>query len=97
MATHKHDGHVYHVLHDEEAAEGSPSQSHQGHQQHRLIKMIGISAALSLLIVFAWAAILPRDGNSHPSTPLRFTKDGTFHISVFADLHFGESTTTQRG
>jgi len=33
--------------------------------------------------------------NSAPSAvldaPLRFTRDGTFQISVFEDLHFGES------
>ena len=27
--------------------------------------------------------------------PLRFTRDGTFQISVFEDLHFGESMTAR--
>lgn len=27
------------------------------------------------------------------AAPLRFTSSGTFQISIFEDLHFGESTT----
>ncbi|KAK0771739.1 hypothetical protein LTR87_017468, partial [Friedmanniomyces endolithicus] len=30
-------------------------------------------------------------GNSSPPPPLRFTSNGTFQISVFEDLHFGEN------
>ncbi len=50
----------------------------------------------------ALSAALPRDhlyDYSHGSTivvddgfgPLRFKEDGTFQISIFEDLHFGES------
>lgn len=30
--------------------------------------------------------------NSFKRRPLTFNKDGTFQVSVFEDLHFGEST-----
>lgn len=29
---------------------------------------------------------------SDPTAPLRFNDDGTFQLSIFEDLHFGEST-----
>ncbi|TQS33336.1 hypothetical protein Golomagni_06323 [Golovinomyces magnicellulatus] len=32
-----------------------------------------------------------------PNAPLQFKDDGTFHISIFSDLHFGERYNTPRG
>jgi hypothetical protein len=34
----------------------------------------------------------PAPEYSQFSRPLRFEQDGTFQISIFEDLHFGEST-----
>jgi len=34
---------------------------------------------------------LPGTQTHHELGPLRFTPTGTFHISIFEDLHFGES------
>lgn len=39
----------------------------------------------------AAAAVLPRAA-ADPPPPLRFRDNGTFHLSVFSDLHFGEGT-----
>ncbi|KAI1340961.1 Metallo-dependent phosphatase [Xylariaceae sp. FL0016] len=37
------------------------------------------------------------DPNTSPLGPLTFKSDGTFHISVFEDLHFGENAWDQWG
>ena len=49
-----------------------------------------------LLGLFSLAVILPAseakyDNSSDPFGPLKFQRDGTFQISIFEDLHFGES------
>lgn len=94
MATHKHKGHIYHGLENgDEAWEDSSGHSQQSRRFRFIIKMLYVFAAFSVLLVFAWSAVVPRNDRPYPPTSLRFTKDGTFQISVFADLHFGESTT----
>ncbi|KAK4463570.1 hypothetical protein QBC42DRAFT_265528 [Cladorrhinum samala] len=35
--------------------------------------------------------LLETPNSKHPFGPLRFHKDGTFHVSIFEDLHFGEN------
>ena len=53
---------------------------------------------LSLLLgLLSIAAVLPASNakyynSSQPFGPLKFQADGTFQISIFEDLHFGEST-----
>jgi hypothetical protein len=54
-------------------------------------------ALASVAIVFAVPSlqiVLPRKYVNSSSTsfgPLQFSDDGTFQISIFEDLHFGES------
>ena len=50
-----------------------------------------------LLGFLSIAAVLPACdakyyNSSNPFGPLKFQTDGTFQISIFEDLHFGEST-----
>lgn len=52
-------------------------------------------AAVLWLVAPSIQAVLPAtfatsDGSS-PFGPLKFREDGTFQISIFEDLHFGES------
>lgn len=54
--------------------------------------------ALLLVIVVAmlsFGAVIPQDDTQGTDflAPLQFSSDGTFQISIFEDLHFGESTT----
>lgn len=49
-------------------------------------------APLSVLLALATGA--PLEAPSVASRPLTFGKDGNFQISVFEDLHFGESMLT---
>lgn len=53
------------------------------------------SAALLWLIAPSLQAVLPTryvsSNDSGLNGPLRFREDGTFQISIFEDLHFGES------
>jgi len=46
-------------------------------------------AAFSCLSLLANAIAIPR--NTSLDRTLRFQRDGTFHVSVFEDLHFGEA------
>lgn len=51
-------------------------------------------AAVLWLIVPSLQAVLPTRyavSSGSPFGPLKFRKDGTFQISIFEDLHFGES------
>jgi len=53
-----------------------------------LVSTIAFVALLaSLTVISAPSAVL--------EAPLRFTRNGTFQISIFEDLHFGESTTAR--
>jgi hypothetical protein len=57
-------------------------------QKHHFVKMLAISLAVVSLAAWTLASILPR--RSVFEEPLRFTDNGTFQISIFEDLHFGE-------
>ncbi|CAK4012236.1 probable inactive purple acid phosphatase 16 [Lecanosticta acicola] len=61
--------------------------------------MLGAISLAYLLVFRAFGAVLPRqDGEAQTGwPPLQFTQDGTFHISVFEDLHFGENAWDQWG
>ena len=52
-------------------------------------------STIACIALLAWIA-----KKSAPSAifdaPLRFTRDGTLQISVFEDLHFGESMTARK-
>lgn len=61
----------------------------------RILMAFFASAAVLWLVAPSLQAALPSkfaasDGSS-PFGPLRFREDGTFQISIFEDLHFGES------
>ena len=53
------------------------------------------TAAVLWLIAPSLQAVLPTryatSNSSSPFGPLKFREDGTFQISIFEDLHFGES------
>ncbi|OAQ92434.1 metallophosphoesterase [Purpureocillium lilacinum] len=55
--------------------------------QRVLLLVAALAAGLSHQA--AAAAVLPRAA-ADPPPPLRFRDNGTFHLSVFSDLHFGE-------
>lgn len=57
-------------------------------KRYRFIKMLVLTLAVVLSTGWTLASVL-----HHPSTfdqPLRFTENGSFQISIFEDLHFGE-------
>jgi hypothetical protein len=43
-------------------------------------------------MLVAGAAAAPLQSRAHGFAPLRFTAEGTFQITVFNDLHYGEGT-----
>jgi len=57
---------------------------------YRFIKMLAALIIVGCCAVWTLAGVIPQ-GNWTLREPLRFTKDGTFQISIFEDLHFGES------
>ena len=61
--------------------------------RYRFVRML---CALLIAVFFAlWSlgAVIPtrRGPGNNLGQPLRLTRDGTFQISIFEDLHFGES------
>ena len=50
--------------------------------------LVSTTFALILFTCWAFAGVVP-NGHFH-NKPLRFTDNGTFQISIFEDLHFGE-------
>lgn len=74
-------------------------------RHHFLLQILGI-VDKKIMAFFAFAAVLwltapslqavlPATFSAHTSSdifgPLKFRDDGTFQISIFEDLHFGES------
>lgn len=91
------DKHQYRVLtHDDGSSEGLADEEQASRVStkwtSRWICMIIALVALLLCSLFAWLAFysFPR-GTKYQPGPLRFTREGTLQIAVFADLHFGES------
>lgn len=96
MAPKSAEKYAYHRLHDgeqsiEEALPDESVRELRHAERCRLVKILCVCAILGIALVFMWSAIVPRNGSSHRRRTLRFTEDGTFRITVFADLHFGES------
>lgn len=58
--------------------------------------MQSVVASIALFGAISRAAVVPRKASADPTAPLAFTSDGTFQISIFNDLHFGESKTSSR-
>jgi hypothetical protein len=48
----------------------------------------------SALFLASLAAALPSQNKPRATETLRFTAEGTFQISVFEDLHYGEGAQT---
>lgn len=49
---------------------------------------VGLLAPLGIAWPLSFSGIIKKRATAF--TPLRFTSDGTFQISVFNDLHYGE-------
>lgn len=64
---------------------------------HRHIKMLCALIAAVFLTSLTFSLPLSQDHHGGVETPLRFSKDGTFQISIFEDLHFGENAWEQWG
>lgn len=64
---------------------------------HRYIKMLCVLLAAVFLTTLAFSLPLGKDLHGGAETSLRFSKDGTFQISIFEDLHFGENAWEQWG
>ena len=64
---------------------------------HRYIKMLCVLLAAVLLTTLTFSLPLGQDHGGGAETPLRFSRDGTFQISIFEDLHFGENAWEQWG
>lgn len=52
------------------------------------VGLVLLIAASSLKLLASAEAVSKKELTNDP---LKFNKDGTFHISIFGDLHFGES------
>jgi len=71
----------------------SPGQDDTKHSLRRFFKML---CALLVTVFFTALTLAAPFGNKHSynsslTAPLRFTSNGTFQISIFEDLHFGEN------
>lgn len=70
-------------------------------QRHRLLRsslrFIILDAVIAIYFfafgLAVWRSIVLFQNDHAMPVPLRFTSDGTFQISIFEDLHFGESTS----
>jgi hypothetical protein len=79
--TYRWDGHEEH------------NASSRGRQKNLLCWFAAMTCVL-ILIIFAllsFGAVIPEQGPAGLRRPLQFAADGTFQISIFEDLHFGES------
>ncbi|RMZ13233.1 hypothetical protein D0860_02654 [Hortaea werneckii] len=64
---------------------------------HCYIKMLCAFIAAVFLTTLTVSLPLGQDSHGGAETPLRFSEDGTFQISIFEDLHFGENAWEQWG
>ena len=62
-------------------------------ERYRFIRMLCALIVAVAFTVLSLGAVLPdtKRQNADLQAPLRFTSSGTFQISIFEDLHFGES------
>jgi hypothetical protein len=56
--------------------------------KYRILKMLSLAIIITSFAYWTLAGVFPH-GQSFDK-PLRFTENGTFQISIFEDLHFGE-------
>lgn len=61
-----------------------------------LVEMMRLGAASTIAAVFAGLSWQAPTRRSDAYGPLQFRSDGTFQLSIFEDLHFGESKMTSR-
>ena len=72
--------------------EHPPHEPDQVRYASRTVKMTVASVAIfSSLLLLGFAFPIENEKRAALRRPLRFAKDGTFQISIFEDLHFGES------
>lgn len=65
-----------------------PQWARPKRDNYRFIKMLTFTFAV---VSFGyWALVEGRPRHIPFDEPLRFTENGTFQISIFEDLHFGE-------
>lgn len=62
-----------------------------------LFHYVAVSVVIFLITLLLMSPLLSVDAFSSRYKPLTFTKNGTFQISVFEDLHFGEAEDTVWG
>jgi hypothetical protein len=53
--------------------------------------LVAVVVTLLLLVAFSRQSPVGRGTDNSSFGPLTFSADGTFRISIFEDLHFGES------
>jgi hypothetical protein len=77
--------------------DGNPTESYRPgtratSNSRRSIIMLCTLLALSSYIFLSRSSFIPPNNNTPAKRPpLTFTKDGTFQLTIFSDLHFGES------
>ena len=60
--------------------------------KYYFIKMLALTFISVLFACWALAGVVPY--GKPFDKPLRFTENGTFQISIFEDLHFGEGMSS---
>lgn len=58
--------------------------------RYRFVKMLTLLSMIVVSVGWTLANVVSR--SSVVQEPLRFTDNGSFQISIFEDLHFGEGT-----
>ena len=69
-----------------------PVWARENRDRHRFIKMLALTFISVLFACWALAGVVPY--GKPFDKPLRFTENGTFQISIFEDLHFGEGMSS---
>lgn len=69
-----------------------PSARRTTHSANKTMTFVlTVLALLAAVTMLSHGRALPWKPSPGLGRPLRFTKDGTFQISIFEDLHYGES------
>jgi hypothetical protein len=97
----KYDATSVPLLQDEGVAKGGESARYEsdepahGSWSFARILLALITTILASLILVAVCIWYGGHGSSKNGGALRFTSEGTFQLSIFEDLHFGESINHQ--